>query len=78
MNSHHRAIRALLTTMAPTRAITYIKAFQLPEEEEAILIDCDVKQKTEICVAIERHLSVDAVKKRKRKAYQKIADFLNH
>lgn len=78
MNAQHKAIRALLTTMAPRRAISYIQAFELPEEEERCLIECDVRRKSHVQVSDMLHLSPECVKKRRRSAYAKIADQLNH
>ena len=64
--------------MAPKRAIAYIKAFELPKDEEAVLIECDVRQKSYVQVGMELHVSPDMITKRKRKAYAKIADAINH
>ena len=78
MNSQHRAIRALLSTMSPRRAISHIQSFHLRPDEEAALIACDVRGLSYIQAADKLHLSPDAIKLRKRKAYAKIADELNH
>ncbi len=59
--------------MAPKRAIAYILSFELPDDEAACIIERDVRQKSCVQVAMERSLSVDAVKKYRRRAYQKIA-----
>lgn len=79
MNSQHRTIRALLTSMAPNRAIDYIKSFNLPEEEEHFLIQCDVKRKSyaELVTDNTRPCSPEVIKDRKNKAYAHIADQLN-
>lgn len=74
MNSQHRAIRALLTTMAPRRAEAYIRAFELPEEETGILILCDVRGQSCAQVADAMHISQETVKRRRQSAYRKIAD----
>lgn len=74
MNSQHRAIRALLTTMAPRRAEAYIRAFELPEDEEAFLIACDVRGLSCMQAAAEFHTSLETVKRRRQSAYRKIAD----
>jgi len=49
-----------------------------PSDEEAALIACDVRGLSYIQAADKLHLSPDAIKLRKRKAYAKIADELNH
>lgn len=74
MKEQHRAIRALLTTMSPRRAMEYVKAFELPEDEETALIECDVRGKSCIQTAETLHMSVDGLWKIRRRAYQKIAD----
>lgn len=78
MERQHRAIRALLTSMSPRRAEAYIKAFQLREEEENVLFLGDVKGLSHIQIAGELHISPETVKRRKRSAYQKIADDIQH
>lgn len=78
MNSQHRAIRALLSSMSPRRAVDYIRSFQLRPDEEAVLVECDVRGLSYIQVADKLHLSPDAIKERKRRAYSKIADEINN
>lgn len=60
--------------MSPKRAIQYIQAFELPEDEESVIIQCDVKRKSCVQVAAMLHTSPDTVKRYRRKAYQKIVD----
>lgn len=78
MNNQHKAIRALLTTMAPKRAISYIQSFDLPEEEELFLIECDVRRKSYVQAAKDNSTSPEVIKCRKRSAYAHIADELNN
>lgn len=78
MDEQHRAIRALLTTMSPRRAIQYIQLFELPEEEAEVLIECDVRRRSYVQVGDRLHISPECIKKRRRRAYAKIADELNH
>lgn len=73
MNERHRAIRALLTTMNPKRAIAYIKAFELPPDEETALIECDVRRRSCVQVAEAMHIAPDTVKRYRQRAYRKIA-----
>lgn len=77
MNSQHRAIRALLQSMAPRRAIDYIQSFDLPELEEKVLIECDVRRRSyaSLCSA---GYSEKVIKDAKRRAYAKIADAINN
>ena len=72
MDKQHRAIRAQLSSMAPKRAIAYILSFELPGDEAACIIECDVRGKSCVQVAFERHISTDTVKKYRRRAYNKI------
>ena len=78
MNSQHKAIRSLLTTMAPRRAIEYIRSFELPEEEELFLIECDVRRKSYVKVADDNHTTPEVIKRRKNSAYSHIADQINN
>lgn len=73
MNEQRRAIRALLTTMAPPRAVAYIRAFELPQDEETAIIECDVRRKSCVQVGEMLHVSPDTVKRYRRRAYSKIA-----
>nr|DAG85021.1 MAG TPA: ECF sigma factor [Caudoviricetes sp.] len=74
MDKQHRAIRAQLSSMAPRRAIAYIQAYDLPPDEMACLIECDVRRKSYAQVCESLHLSPEAVNRCRRRAYKKIAD----
>lgn len=78
MNSQHRAIRALLSSMSPRRAVDYVQSFQLRPDEEAALIECDVRGLSYIQAADKLNLSTDTIKRRRQSAYGKIADEINH
>lgn len=78
MNAQHKAIRALLNTMAPKRAAEYIKAFELPAEEELFLLECDVRRKSNVKAAEDNHTTPEVVKRRKMSAYAHIADEINN
>lgn len=78
MNSQHRAIRALLTTMAPTRAVEYVRAFELPKSEETIIIEADIRRKSVVEIALAMNLSPEAVKRYRRRGYAKIQDYIAH
>lgn len=71
MNSQHKRIRAELSAMAPRRAVEYILSFELPQDEAACLIECDVRRKSyaQVCEAL--HLSPEAVNRCRRRAYKK-------
>jgi predicted DNA-binding protein (UPF0251 family) len=74
MDSQHRAIRAALTQMSPKRAIEYIKAFELPPDEERALIERDIRGKSCTKICIELSISPETLTRRRRRAYHKIAD----
>ena len=76
MNDQHRAIRAILSAMAPRRAVACIQAFELPEDEERCLIECDVRRKSYAQVSELLHISPETVKRRRHRAYQKISDII--
>lgn len=77
MDTQHREIRAQLSAMAPRRAIAYIRSFDLPPDEAASLIECDVRGRSCVQAAELLHLSVDGLAKLRRRAYRKIADGQN-
>lgn len=74
MNERHRAIRALLSSMSPPRAIAYIKAFELPTDEESVIIACDVRRRSCVQVAQALNMTEDTVKRNRKRGYAKIAD----
>jgi len=78
LNSHHRAIRALLQTMSPKRAEAYIRSFELQPEEELYLIECDVRGKSYVEAARDNLTTPEVIKRRRQRAYAKIADELNY
>ncbi|MFR8529951.1 MAG: hypothetical protein ACLVDB_01795 [Anaeromassilibacillus sp.] len=74
MNSQYRTIRALLSSMAPNKAIEAVRRVNLPEREEQCVIDIDICKKSCVQTAEHLHVSVDGLAKIRRKAYAKIAD----
>ena len=60
--------------MAPRRAIDYVLSFELPEDEAACIIECDVRKKSCVQVAAQLHVSVDGLAKIRRRAYSKLTD----
>ena len=73
MDSRTLAVRAMLRAMAPSASIPYIRSFQLPEEEEFVLIECDARGKSVQQVAQERSASPETIWRRRRSALMKIA-----
>lgn len=78
MNAQHREIRARLSRMAHQRAVDYVKAFDLPPMEEACIIECDVRGRSCVDVAMDLFVSPDTIKNCRRRAYGKIADGISY
>lgn len=78
MNSQHKAIRALLTTMSPNRATDYIKSFSLRQDEENFLIETDVYGKSLVETAMYYNVCPETVRNKRKSAYIKIADEINN
>lgn len=74
MNTQHKAIRGLLSSMAPTRAEKAIRLVGLPPDEEAAVLAVDVHGQSCLQAAALLHVSVDGLAKIRRRAYAKLAD----
>lgn len=74
MNTQHREIRALLSSMSPKRAEQAVRLVGLPPDEEAAVLAVDVHGQSCIQTADRLHVSVDGLAKIRRRAYAKIAD----
>ena len=74
MDTQHKAIRALLSSMAPTRAEEAVRLVGLPPDEETAVLAVDVHGRSCLQTAAQLHVSVDGLAKIRRRAYAKIAD----
>lgn len=74
MNTQHREIRALLSSMSPKRAEQAVRLVCLPPDEEAAVLAVDVHGQSCLQVAALLNVSVDELAKIRRRAYAKIAD----
>ena len=74
MDTQHKAIRALLSSMAPTRAEEAVRLVALPPDEETAVLAVDVHGQSCLQAAALLHVSVDGLAKIRRRAYAKIAD----
>nr|DAH56567.1 MAG TPA: ECF sigma factor [Caudoviricetes sp.] len=74
MNTQHREIRALLSSMSPKRAEQAVRLVGLPADEEAAVLAVDVHGQSCIQTADRLHVSVDGLAKIRRRAYAKLAD----
>lgn len=78
MNSRHQAIRSQISVMCHDRAMDYVKAFHLRTDEESVIIECDVNGLSVVQAVEKLHLSPEALKERRRRAYAKIADAIEY
>ena len=74
MDTQHKAIRALLSSMAPTRAEEAVRLVGLPPDEETAVLAVDVHGQSCLQAAALLHVSVDGLAKIRRRAYAKLAD----
>ena len=74
MNTRHREIRALLSSMSPKRAEQAVMLVGLTPDEETAVLAVDVHGQSCLQVAALLHVSVDGLAKIRRRAYAKIAD----
>lgn len=73
MDQISKDLRARLRSMAPVQSIPYIQSFQLPKEEELVLIERECRGKSIQQIAFEQNLSVETVKRRRQVALAKIS-----
>ena len=74
MDTQHKAIRALLSSMAPTRAEEAVRLVGLPPDEETAVLAVEGHGQSCLQTAALLHVSVDGLAKIRRRAYAKIAD----
>lgn len=74
MNTQHKKIRALLSSMAPKRAEQAVKLVGLPPNEETAILAVDIHGMSCLQAASMLCVSVDCLNKLRHRAYQKIAD----
>ena len=74
MDDDHRAIRARLSRMSPRKATEWVRSIGLPEVEAACIIECDIRRRSCVQAAEALHMSVDGLRKARRRAYGKLAD----
>ncbi|MCI7794361.1 hypothetical protein MR578_09090 [bacterium] len=74
MNTRHREIRALLSSMSPKRAEQAVRLVGLPPDEETAVLAVDVHGQSCLQAAERLHVSVDTVKRLRRSAYRKLQD----
>lgn len=74
MNSGSRAIRAKLLEMGPRRIESYIRKFDLYEDEARYIIEHEARHKSIEQIAAVNNVSSETVKRRRRSGFRKIAD----
>lgn len=76
MDSHRKALRALISSMAPKRATAFIQSFDLPDEETECLILCIVHKQSCVQAADKLCLSPETIRRRKQAGLDKMLDGL--
>ena len=77
MDRQRKAVRGYIAGMAPNRAVEFVRSFDLPEEAQSLIL-CDVRQKSYVQASDILHLSPESIKRKRRKALDKIIDALTH
>lgn len=72
MDPVSKEVRAMLRGMAPAKSIPLIQSYQLPAEEEAVLILCDAQGCSVLQAALELNVSPETVWRRRRAALKKL------
>lgn len=78
MDDQRKALRKLISSMAPKRATAFIQSFDLPEEEATCLLLCTVKKQSCVQVADKLCLSPETVWRRRQCALDKMLDALSN
>lgn len=74
MNSHHRAIRSILSSMSEERAYDCIKAFHLTQREEICILEKEVHDLSYTQICLKYGFSSETVRNTRRKAFAKMVD----
>lgn len=74
MNSQHRAVRALISSMSLERLTDYMEAFGLSEKEQICIVEKDVLDLSCQQIADKHSFSPEVVKEARRRGYAKIVD----
>lgn len=76
MDTERKALRNLISSMAPKRATAFVQSFQLPLEEEECLLLCLVRKHSCVQVGDRLCLSPETVRRRKQSGLDKILNGL--
>ena len=76
MDSRRQAIRSILSSMGPRRAESYIRAFDLQEDEAQYIVEREAMRMSVQQIATAHNVSQETVKRRRKSGLQKIADQL--
>lgn len=74
MDSRCQAVRALLSTMGPRRAESYIRAFDLQDDEAQYIIEREARRRSIQEIADDHNVSPETVKRRRKSGFSKIAE----
>lgn len=73
MDNRRKDVRLQLSSQAPSVSVPFIQSFQLPEDEEQVLILHECRGRSLEQIAMAMSVSVETVKRRRRAALAKIA-----
>lgn len=74
MDSRCQAVRALLSAMGPRRAESYIRAFDLQDDEAQYIIEREARRRSIQEIADDHNVSPETVKRRRKSGFSKIAE----
>lgn len=64
--------------MCKERALDFIKAFNLPKDEETYIIEREVEKKSLVEIARDHHVTIEVVRDRRRAGFLRIADAISY
>lgn len=76
MDSRRQTIRAILYSMGPRRAESYIRAFDLQDDEAQYIVEREAMRMSIHQIARKHNVSRETVERRRRSGLQKIVDQL--
>lgn len=74
MDSRCQAVRALLSAIKPRRAESYIRAFDLQDDEAQYIIEREARRRSIQEIADDHNVSPETVKRRRKSGFSKIAE----
>ena len=78
MDTKTKKVRRMLENMAPVDCVPFIQSFLLPADEERYIIDHEANKKAIVEIALENHVSVDTVHKKRSIGLCKMANSIQY